>query len=382
MPPLPTPPTIPAEEFNQRVDAARALTASLGADAILINAGASLRYFSGVSWGATERLVSMILPVDKPPVFICPAFEEGSMRAELVDGSAALRTWEEDESPFALCATTFKKLGISRLALDPQLSFGASAQLKKSAPDIDLIDASPVIDACRGRKSAAEIAIMQHAKNITMEVHRRVAKILEPGMSTTDVRRYIEQAHRELGAPGYSFCIVLFGVATSYPHGIPGEQYLKEGDVVLIDTGCSINGYNSDITRTYVFGEPTAEQRRIWNLEKEAQQAAFDAATIGTPCEAVDQAARRVLEKAGLGPGYSLPGLPHRTGHGIGLSIHEGPYLVRGDKTPLAAGMCFSNEPMIVVPGKFGIRLEDHFYMTDTGPKWFTQPSRSIEEPV
>lgn len=382
MPPLPTPPTIPAEEFNQRLEAARALTASLGADAILINAGASLRYFSGVSWGATERLVSMILPVDKPPVFICPAFEEGSMRAELVDGSAVLRIWEEDESPFALCATTFKELGISRLALDPQLSFGASAQLKKSAADIDLIDASPVIDACRGRKSAAEIAIMQHAKNITMEVHRRVAKILEPGMSTTDVRRYIEQAHRELGAPGYSFCIVLFGVATSYPHGIPGEQYLKEGDVVLIDTGCSINGYNSDITRTYVFGEPTAEQRRIWNLEKEAQQAAFDAATIGTPCEAVDQAARRVLEKAGLGPGYSLPGLPHRTGHGIGLSIHEGPYLVRGDKTPLAAGMCFSNEPMIVVPGKFGIRLEDHFYMTDTGPKWFTQPSRSIEEPV
>jgi Xaa-Pro dipeptidase len=174
---------------------------------------------------------------------------------------------------------------------------------------------------------------------------------------------------------------VLFGEATSYPHGVPGEQRLKEGDVVLIDTGCTVGGYNSDITRTYVYGEATSYQREIWSLEHDAQQAAFEAARPGAPCEAVDTAARRVLERAGLGPGYTLPGLPHRTGHGIGLSVHEAPYLVRGDKTPLSPGMCFSNEPMIVIPGQFGVRLEDHFYMTETGPVWFTQPSPSIDAP-
>ena len=252
----------------------------------------------------------------------------------------------------------------------------------EAAGDYAIREASTLIQLCRAQKSPAEIALMQQAKNMTLEVHRRTARILRPGISTAEVTRFIDLAHRSIGAPsGSSFCIVLFGTATSYPHGVPYEQYLEDGDVVLIDTGCTIEGYHSDITRTYVFGDASDEIRHHWNLEKAAQLAAFSAAKPGAPCEATDCAARKVLEEAGLGPHYTLPGLPHRTGHGIGLSIHEGPYLVQGDKTPLATGMCFSNEPMIVVPGQFGIRLEDHFYMTETGPRWFTQPSPSIDEP-
>jgi Xaa-Pro dipeptidase len=239
-----------------------------------------------------------------------------------------------------------------------------------------------VIDGCRMIKSPAELALMSQAKAKTLEVHRRAARILRAGITTTEVRRFIDQAHRALGADdGSSFCAVQFGVASAYPHGLPGEQRLSEGDIVLIDTGCRVQGYNSDITRTYVFGPASAEQRRVWEVEKAAQAAAFAAARPGVACEEIDAVARRVLTAAGFGPDYELPGLPHRTGHGIGLSIHEAPYLVRGDKTPLAPGMCFSNEPMIVIPDAFGVRLEDHFHVTETGARWFTEPQPSLDEP-
>jgi len=223
---------------------------------------------------------------------------------------------------------------------------------------------------------------MQHAKNVTLEVQRRAHDMLEPGILASEVMRFIDENHRRFGSDGgNTFCIVSFGEDTTLPHGGEGDRALGKGDMVLIDTGCAFHGYNSDITRSYVFGEPSKRQREIWSLEKEAQGAAFEAAQIGQPCESADWAARTVLKRAGLGPDYRLPGLPHRTGHGIGLDVHEAPNLVRGDKTPLAAGMCFSNEPMIVLPGEFGIRLEDHFYMTDSGPRWFTEPSYSIDEP-
>ncbi len=231
-------------------------------------------------------------------------------------------------------------------------------------------------------KSPAELALMSQAKAMTLEVHRRAAKILKAGITTAEVRRFIDQAHRALGADdGSSFCAVQFGVASAYPHGLPGEQALKDGQVVLIDTGCRVQGYNSDITRTYVFGDASPEQKRVWDVEKQAQAAAFAAVKPGVPCEEIDAVARRVLAAAGFSPDYDLPGLPHRTGHGIGLSIHEAPYLVRGDKTPLAPGMCFSNEPMIVIPDTFGIRLEDHFHVTAEGAAWFTQPQPSLEKP-
>jgi Xaa-Pro dipeptidase len=377
---LAAPAPISRDERLQRIERARRLTRDSGADALIINAGVSLRYFTGVPWGASERLVAMILPVDGEPVMICPAFESGSLEAVL-DLAADVRLWEEDENPFTLVASALRDRRANVAAIDPALPFEMAGRLSDEMPSLRLQDASPVVNGCRMYKSAAELALMQHAKNLTLEVHRRAARVMAPGISTTEVRRFIDDAHRALGTAGSTFCIVHFAEATSYPHGLPGEQRLREGDVILIDTGCTVEGYNADITRTYVFGNATEEQRRIWDLEHAAQAAAFASAQLGVECQAVDAAARGLLTRAGLGPDYRLPGLPHRTGHGIGLSIHEPAYLVRGDRTPLAPGMCFSNEPMIVIPGRFGIRLEDHFYMTEQGPRWFTQPSVSIDAP-
>jgi Xaa-Pro dipeptidase len=378
--PNPAPP-ITGEERLARMAKARALLAGIGADAILVGAGASLNYFAGVPWNATERLVALLLPREGEPVMICPRFEDGSLKASL-GIQASLRLWEEHESPYALTAIAMAELEVKTLAIDPALAFFVFNGLAKAAPGVALVDGAPVVDGCRMIKSPAELALMSQAKAMTLEVHRRAARILAPGVTTTAVRRFIDQAHRALGADdGSSFCAVQFGVASAYPHGLPGEQKLADGDIVLIDTGCRVQGYNSDITRTYVFGQPSAEHRRVWEVEKRAQAAAFAAVKPGVPCEEIDAVARRVLEAAGFGPDYHLPGLPHRTGHGIGLSIHEAPYLVRGDATPLEPGMCFSNEPMIVLPETFGIRLEDHFHVTEDGAAWFTDPQPSLEEP-
>jgi Xaa-Pro dipeptidase len=379
--PNPAPP-ITAEERQARLAKAQRLMADQGVDALLIGAGASLRYFAGVGWNATERLVAMILPREGGPTMICPRFEEGSLTASL-GIEAALRLWEEHESPYALAATVLAELGAKSLAVDPAIAFFMADGLRLAAPSAVLTNAAPIVDGCRMIKSPAELALMAQAKAMTLEVHRRAARILAPRVTTGEVRRFIDQAHRALGADdGSSFCAVQFGVASAYPHGLPGEQALKDDDLVLIDTGCKVQGYNSDITRTYVFGRATQDQARVWEVEKRAQAAAFAAVKPGVPCEEIDAVARAVLEAEGFGPDYDLPGLPHRTGHGIGLSIHEAPYLVRGDKTPLQPGMCFSNEPMIVVPGAFGVRLEDHFHVTEEGAAWFTEPQPSITQPV
>ena len=370
-------PAIGADERGRRIEQARRLMRETGADFLLIGAGASLRYFAGVTWGATERLVAMLLPREGSPIVIAPVFEQGSLEAELsID--AELRLWEEHESPSALVADA---VGGGTLAADPAMAFVMVERLRKAAPSAAIVDGSAIVDGCRSVKSEAELALMRQAKRMTLEVQRRAALILREGIRASEVRRFIDEAHRALGSAGSTFCIVQFGRSTAFPHGLPGDDVLRDGDVVLIDTGCAVQGYNSDITRTYVFGTPSDEQRRVWEVEKEAQQAAFDAVRPGAPCEEIDHAARRVLELHGFGPDYRLPGLPHRTGHGIGLSIHEAPYLVRGDSTPLRPGMCFSNEPMIVVPERFGIRLEDHFHVTEDGARWFTEPMPSIDEP-
>jgi len=377
----PAPPAIGRAEIEARLERARILMGEAGADALLVGAGASLRYFTGVAWGATERLVAMLLPKTGRPTLVCPAFELGSLEASLAI-DANIRLWQEDENPAALVGQALAMLGADTLAFDPALPFSVFNNLKAVSPSLEVIDGAPIIDGCRSVKSAAELALMRHAKALTLDIHARAARLLRPGITTGEVRRFIDAAHRAGGADGGStFCAVQFGRATAYPHGLPGEQALAQGDLVLIDTGCQMRGYHSDITRTYVFGEPSAEHRRIWDIEHQAQAAAFDAVRPGAPCETIDLAARAVLERHGLGPGYALPGLPHRTGHGIGLQIHEAPYLVRGDKTPLRAGMCFSNEPMIVIEGQFGIRLEDHFHVGEAAGVWFTEPSPSIDAP-
>lgn len=375
-----TAPPISPEERQARLKLARCLSRSAGADALLVAAGPSLNYFLGLGWRLSERLVALIITQSGPPILVAPRFEEGSLAAATAL-DLPTEYWEEDQSPYELVAEVLHRANASSIAIDPALPFRMVDQLARAAPSVKRIDASDVIDGCRMYKSAAELALMRQAKKMTLEVQRRAALILHLGISSGEVIRFIDDAHRAIGATGSTFCIVQFGRASAYPHGLPGEQRLEDGDVVLIDTGCAVQGYNSDITRTYVFGEPDDEQRRCWQVEAEAQQAAFDAARPGVSCESVDAAARRILEKHGFGPGYVLPGLPHRTGHGIGLAVHEAPYLVKGDRTLMMPGMCFSNEPTIVIPDRFGIRLEDHFFITEHGAEWFTERSESIDRP-
>ena len=368
-------------EYEARIEQARALLRGQRSDALLITAGASLRYFCGVAWGASERLVALLITPAGEPIAICPGFEAATLQHVLAI-PAQLRLWEEHENPYTLVAAAMTERGAHSLALDPAAPFFAYAGLRAALGTGAIVDAQAIVDGCRARKSPAELALMQQACDMTLQVHRLAAGIVREGITTTQLKYFIDRAHRRLGADnGSTFCIVQFGEATSHPHGIPGEQRLGENELVLIDTGCSVQGYNSDITRTYIYGRPSAEQARIWELERAAQAAAFAAVRPGVSGEAVDAAARSVLAGSGLGPDYRLPGMPHRTGHGCGLSVHEAPYVVRGNTTPLAQGNCCSNEPMIVVPGKFGVRLEDHFHVTEDGAAWFTPPSPAIDQP-
>ncbi len=375
--PRPAAPITEAERA-QRLERLRALMAEAGLKALLLGATTSLRYFTGLAWYPSERLVGAVVTADQL-TYVCPRFELEKIAAlPTLPGDYA--TWEEDENPSRLVLDCVGPNG--RLGLDDQLPLFSYHGLRALFGDTRLVDAGPLTNRLRRQKSPAEIALMQQAKSMTLEVHRRTHAALEAGVRASEVARFIDAQHRALGAAGgNSFCIVCFGLDSSFPHGGAGDPALRDGDVVLIDIGCRVDGYTSDITRTYVFGEPTRRIREVWALEQEAQAAAFAAARLGEPCEAADRAARAVLEQAGLGPDYRLPGLPHRTGHGVGLDVHEAPNLVRGETTPLAVGMCFSNEPMIVVPGQFGIRLEDHFHMTESGPRWFTPPQPSLDEP-
>jgi Xaa-Pro dipeptidase len=374
--------TVPAPigvaERQVRLAGLRRRMEAAGVETVLLGSTSSLRYFTGIDWYASERLVGALVHASGGLDYITPQFELEKIEG-LISLPGEVLTWEEDESPWRLVADRIGSAG--RMAVDERMALAMYRSLRSEIDDARLADAGPLIHALRSRKSPAEIALMSYAKAITIEVHRRARAQLQAGQRASEVVRFIDDQHRALGGSGNSFCIVSFGADTSLPHGGEGDPALARGDVVLIDTGTRIDGYSSDITRTYVFGEATPEVRRVWEAEKRAQAAAFDAARPGLPCEAVDAAARRSLEADGFGPGYSLPGLPHRTGHGIGLDIHEGPYLVKGDTTPLATGMCFSNEPMIVVPGRFGVRLEDHFHMTDAGPQWFTRPQHSLDDP-
>ena len=372
------PAPIGADERQARLAGLRNGMAAAGVEAVLLGSTSSLRYFTGIDWYASERLVGALVHASGGLDYITPRFELEKVEG-LISLPGEILTWEEDESPWRLVADRIGTSG--RLALDERIALTMYRSLRSEIDDARLADAAPLIHPLRSRKSPAEIALMRHAKAITIEVHRRAHAQLRAGQRASEVVSFIDDQHRALGGSGNSFCIVSFGEDTSLPHGGEGDRALAAGDVVLIDTGTRIDGYSSDITRTYVFGEATPEVRTVWEAEKRAQAAAFEAARPGVACEVVDAAARRSLEAAGFGPGYTLPGLPHRTGHGIGLDIHEGPYLVKGDATPLATGMCFSNEPMIVMPGQFGVRLEDHFHMTDAGPEWFTQPQHSLDEP-
>jgi Xaa-Pro dipeptidase len=375
-------PTTRAER-EARIARAQALMKAQGVQALYLDVSSNLYYFTGIRLTPTERLHGAIIPAEGSLIYLSPAFEEPKTQ-ELISIPGEIRCWEEHEDPTALVIETLRGIGLGAgtLAIDPMTPFFTVDGLRRAENAFTLSNGAAITGACRAIKTPAEIAFIQRAMEITLEVQKAAARILVEGITTTEMQSFLAEAHRKLGAqlasgPG----AVQFGEATAYPHGVPYPQTLRKGDMVLIDTGAFIEGYRSDITRTYVFGEPTARDREIWNLEKAAQAAGFAAAKLGAPCEAVDIAARAVIAAGGFGPDYATPGLPHRTGHGIGLDVHEEPYLVRGDRTKLAPGMCFSNEPTICIYGEFGIRLEDHFHMTTEGARWFTQPCHSVDDP-
>ena len=371
---------ITLDERKARIEKARVLMRANRIDAIYIEPGSSMFYYTGVRWSTSERMFAVIIPARGEIAWICPKFEEERAR-ELIKIGEDIRTWEEDESPYRRVAEIMRDRNIrtGRVGMEERVRFFLFDGIRKEAPQLQITSATAVTAGCRMFKSPAEIALMQRANDITIVAYRATHDSMRAGMTQDEFSGNCSAAFRALGVSGGIFCS--FGKYTAFPHGSSTPQKLQEGDVILMDGGCSVEGYQSDITRTFVFGKPTQRQRDIWNLERKAQDAGFAAAKVGAPCEAVDAAARKVITDAGFGPNYKVPGLPHRTGHGIGLDGHEWTNFVRGNKTPLQPGMCFSDEPTIVIYGEFGIRLEDCLYITEGGPKFFTAQSKSIDEP-
>jgi Xaa-Pro dipeptidase len=370
------------EERKARIEKAQRLLTAQNIQALLLDAGTTMEYFMGVNWWPSERPMVVIIPANEQPKYVCPAFEEDRLR-ELIKIGSDVYTWQEDDNPYKKIADVFNeaKIRIGDIAIEERVRFFILDGIRKSASHLNYVSGDSVTIPCRLIKSAAEIALMQRATDITVAAVKAGISSLQEGMVPEDFSEIISGSFEKLGGVP-DFADVNFAEASAYPHGSSKPQKLKKGDIVLMDCGCKVEGYSSDITRTIVFGaEPTKRQLDIWNLEQKAQAAGFAAAKIGVPCEEVDAAARRVLTNAGFGPGYKLPGLPHRTGHGIGMDVHEWGNMVKGNRQPLKPGMCFSIEPTIVIPGEFGIRLEDCVYMTEEGPKWFSQPCKSIDKP-
>jgi Xaa-Pro dipeptidase len=367
-------------EYLARIDKARALMGKHGIGALLIEPGASLVYFTGVHWWRSERLTAAILPREGDIAIVTPHFEEPSVR-ESLEVPADVRVWNEDEDPLVTVAGILRDRKVSgSVAVEETVRFFAVDALRRVMPRVEIVNGAPVVRGCRMVKSAAELALMRKAADITIAAYRHTAPRITRGMTPKDIGAMMDAAHAALGASP-EFALILLGEAAAYPHGSGKPQAVREGEVVLMDCGCSVQGYQSDISRTFVYGEATAEQRKVWQQMREGQQIAIETARVGVPAGAVDDAVRAQYVKWGYGPGYKLPGLSHRTGHGIGLDGHEPVNLVHGEKTLLAPGMCFSDEPGIYLPGKFGIRLEDCFHMGAEKPVWFSTPPPSLDKP-
>jgi Xaa-Pro dipeptidase len=371
---------ITADERRARIAKAQKLMAEQKIDAIFMEGTASSFYFADMRWGQSERTFGLVIPAKGNLAYVCPKFEEDRAR-ELIKFGTEVRTWEEDESPYRIIAGIVKDRGVQhrRIGMEERVRFFIADGVRKEATGFEIVDATPVTAGCRIYKSKTEIALMQRANDVTIEAYRAAFKTMRAGMTQGELSSNISAAFRALGFTGSAS--VQVGKWSALPHGSITPQRIQEGDVVMVDGGTSCEGYASDITRTTVFGKASQRQIDVWNKEFEAQTAAFKAMKLGATCESVDAAARAVIVKAGFGPEYKVPGLPHRTGHGIGLEGHEWTNFVKGNKTPLAPGMCFSDEPMIAIPGEFGIRLEDCVYFDDTGAHFFTKQSIAIDQP-
>jgi Xaa-Pro dipeptidase len=373
---------ISTEERLARIAKAQRLMQELGIDAILLEPGSAMLYFTGISWWRSERLTAVIIPRDGEIGVVTPFFEEPSVRESMTFGDD-VRAWNEHDSPFQRVAGILADRGINngRIGLEGTVRQFVAFGLLDAAPGIEIVPAQPVTQACRMFKSAHEIALMKKANEVTLTAYRHVYGRLERGMAPADVNAMMQQAQTQLGGEDI-WNMALFGVASAYPHGTGQPQEIVEGQIVLMDCGCSVQGYQSDISRTFVFGEPNARQREVWNTVRQGQQIAFDAAQIGAPAGTVDDAVRAYYESLGWGPGYQVPGLSHRTGHGIGMDGHEPVNFVHGEQTLLEPGMCFSDEPGLYDFDNFGVRLEDCLHITEGGPAWFTVPPDSLDDPI
>jgi Xaa-Pro dipeptidase len=370
---------ITRDEFSERQENARRYMRDAGLGAVVLTGDSSMQYFTNAQWGISERLFALVLPARGELGWIAPAFEKARALEQIKFGTD-LRTWEEDESPYRLVASILNDRGIrsGKVGIEETMQFRFSDGIAKSAPALQFTSADPVTARCRRVKSVHEIELMRLANQITLKSYEMAMQSLKEGMTHIELAAKVAQAHRQLGAE-QGGALVLFADHAALPHGSVTPKKLREGDIVLIDGGCSVEGYKSDITRTTVFGKASDEQRRVWDIVKQAQAAALHAARPGVSCEEIDTAARKVIENAGFGPAYKY--FTHRLGHGIGLDGHEWTYLVRGNKTKLEPGMSFSDEPGIYLSGRFGVRLEDIMVLTENGAELLTGQAASIEQP-
>jgi Xaa-Pro dipeptidase len=393
---------ISSAERQSRHEKARALMQEHHLDAILIMAGTSLRYFSGIDWFESERFMVMALPAMGKPFYVCPAFEEGRCREQITNGLGDnlpdvrvwqekrvwqeigdnfldIRDWEEDEDPYRLVAQGLKDRGIARgtVGLEETFRYVFSSNVAKACGQAKFSSATPVTAGCRMTKSPAELALMRLASQVTLQAFEAAHRQIREGMTKPEFEDLIAQAHTKLGFPGEATALV--GEFSAFPHGSVTPQVIREGSLILVDGGCQVEGYFSDITRTFTFGKPTSKMNQVFEIVHNAQTAALKAARPGVECQSVDAAARKVITEAGFGPGYKY--FTHRLGHGMGLDDHEWPYLVHGNKLKLEPHMTFSDEPGIYIRGEFGVRLEDDMHITENGAELFTPQSKSLEQP-
>ncbi len=374
---------ISVEERKARLEKARRLMTEQKIDAMLLTGGTSLDYFTGMRWGLSERLTGIVIPKSGTAFIVTPKFEEErtleQARTGPLGASTDVLTWEEDESPYARIAEGLRARGAvsGTLGIEETVRYVFSSEIAAAAPALRLTSATAVTAGCRGVKDAHELALMRLASQVTLKAYEAAYKSLKEGMTQSDFGDLVQQAHQQLGFDGGAG--VQVGQYSALPHGSVAPQTITEGTILLIDGGCKAGAYSSDISRTFVLGKATDKMKKVFEIEHAAQTAALKAARPGVPCEAVDAAARKVIEDAGYGPGYKY--FTHRVGHGMGMDGHEWPYLVKGNKLPLAPGMTFSDEPGIYIPGEFGVRLEDDMVITETGAELFTPQSPSLEDP-
>jgi Xaa-Pro dipeptidase len=374
---------IATEERQQRLDRARQLMRDNKLDAILMIGGTSLNYFTSVRWWNSERLFAAVIPANGEAFYVCPAFEEGRAREQIANGAggshADVRTWQENENPYSLVAAGLKDRGITtgRLGIEERTTFVFADGAAKVAPNVTLLSATPVTAGCRMIKSANEIALMRLAAQVTLQAYEATYRALHEGMTQQDFARLISAAYEKLGFAGEASVNV--GEWSALPHGSAKPQVIRNGTIILIDDGCSVEGYQSDISRTFVLGKPTDKMRKVFEIVLQAQTAALKQARPGVQAQSVDAAARKLIVDAGYGPEYKY--FTHRVGHGMGMDGHEWPYLVRGNTMELQPNMTFSDEPGIYIPGEFGVRLEDDMHITENGAELFTPQSPSLEDP-